>query len=191
MNRLQNRRGRLSKWLIAIAVVWSVQISYAGDNMPPVAQLMTATPFVNEATTLSYILFNEDDDVDENLTYALYVYPNNRLVSVEDIRIFATLIADQRDLTYVEGTGDFTEGTAADDVQEYTWDDPGIALSNQGFAPADKILPGDYYVYLVVDDGVNAPVIAVSDYVVRVNDLVATAVESSSWGQIKTKIVLY
>lgn len=82
MNRLQHRLSHLSRWSIAIAVVCSVQISYAGDNMPPVAQLLTATPFVNEATTLSYIVFDEDDDVDENLTYALYVYPNNRLEQV-------------------------------------------------------------------------------------------------------------
>ena len=82
MNRLQHRLSHLSRWSIAIAVVCSVQISYAGDNMPPVAQLLTATPFVNESTTLSYIVFDEDDDVDENLTYALYGYPNNRLEQV-------------------------------------------------------------------------------------------------------------
>lgn len=59
-----------------------------------------------------------------------------------------------------KGTGDFIEGTTADDVQAYTWDDPGSGLQLQGFAPANKFLPGDFYVYLVVDDGVNVPVVA-------------------------------
>ena len=43
---------------------------------------------------------------------------------------------EQQDLDPEIGTGDFTEGTSVTDVQNYTWDDPGLTLRKRGFAPA-------------------------------------------------------
>ena len=188
MNHIQSKLRRLSGWIAAIAIVLSLQTSYAQENAPPVARLLEATPFVNETSTLSYVLFDEDNDVTDDLIYELYIYPDAGLASVDDIRTFALLIANEQDVIHETGSGHFVESSTDDDVQKYTWGDPGSALMSQGFAPADKVLPGNFYAYLVADDSVNDPVFAVSDFTIQVSDLVSTAVESSSWGQIKKTI---
>jgi hypothetical protein len=110
---------------------------------------------------IRYDLSDADDDLDGGLQAAFYVYAGNGLQSVRDIRIFATLIADENDRSAnnVAGTDDLSEGTN----QTYTWDDPPTPLQSGAlFASIDKVSSGDYYVYLVADDGKNAPVFAVS-----------------------------
>lgn len=160
----------------------------AQDNAPPTLQLLQATPFADEQTTISYLLYDAEEDVAGTLRYALYLYPDERLSSVDDIRTFATKLADEKDVLLDVGLGDLSEGTATDDVQTYTWGDTPRALQNQaGFAPAPKVLPGSYYLYLVADDGVNAPVFTVSDFQVTVAHA-PTAVEGASWAKVKEQL---
>lgn len=159
----------------------------AQDNAPPTVQLLQATPFADEQTTISYLLYDAEDDATGTLSYALFLYPDERLSSADDIRTFATRLADEKDVLLDVGLGDLSEGTAADDVQTYTWGDAPRALQNQGFAPATQILPGSYYLYLVADDGVNAPVFTVSDFQVTVAH-VPTAVQGASWALVKEQM---
>ena len=96
-----------------------------------------------------------------DLNVAFYAYPTDGLRSVQDIRIFATLIADQNDNIAVNasGTGDLLEG----DNETYTWDDPPQALKESAlFASILRMASGPYYIYAVADDQRNPPVYAVS-----------------------------
>ncbi len=133
--------------------------------------------FNNETATIRYSLYDADDDVsapvgglDTGLQMELYAYPDNGLNSVLDIRTFATMIADEWDVSTVNaaGTDDFVEGSGATNVQTYTWDDPGAALRNVGFASLTKTLDGNYFIYIVADDQVNPPVYAVSSGALKV-----------------------
>lgn len=180
MNRLL---GSLAAALLSLS-----QAAFA--NEPPVVHLVSATPWVNDETTISYVVHDADDDVDGNLTYSLRVYPDAGLQTVADVTTFATMIADQRDVDPKIGTGDFTESTDLTDVQDYTWDDPGTTLANQGFAGAQHFLPGQYYLYLLADDGTNEPVMIVSEFAVAVARN-ATAVREISWGNVKVHLPLF
>jgi len=115
----------------------------------------------NISYAIRYSLDDTDDDLSGTLNAAFYAYPANGLQSVQDIRIFGTLIADENDVIArnASGTDDLTEGTS----QTYTWDDPPSSLqSGSLFASILKVRSGSYYVYLVADDGDNPPVFAVS-----------------------------
>ena len=112
---------------------------------------------------------NNINALNTSLQLELYYYPDNGLNSVLDIRTFATLIVDEQDDATVtaapasgNGSGDFVEGTGATNVQTYTWDDPGATLQALGFAPLTKTLDGNFFIYIVADDQINAPVFAVS-----------------------------
>ena len=169
---------------LAAALLAFPQTSFA--NEPPVVRLVSATPWVNDETTITYVIHDSDDDVGGNLSYSMFFYPNARLSSVADVQTFATRIVDQLDLDPEIGTGDFAESTGPADVQQYTWDDPGSALQNRaGWAPGSQVISGKYFVYLVADDSTNEPVMAVSDFSVTVTHN-ATAVGDVSWGQVKT-----
>jgi hypothetical protein len=129
----------------------------------------------NTSYTIRYDLNDVDDDLSGTLNAAFYVYRSAGLKTVQDIRIFGTLIADQNDVTArnAAGTDDLTEGTN----QTYTWDDPPAALqSGSLFASINKVRSGSYYIYLVADDGDNPPVFAVSPG--RVNLIHAPVVQS-------------
>ena len=110
--------------------------------------------------TIEYTLNDIDDDLDSSLQAALYAYPSAGLRTVQDIRIFGTLIADENDriLRNAAGTNDLEQG---DD--DYTWDDPPSGLKTSSlFASIFRMSSGTYYIYLVVDDGQNPPAFAVS-----------------------------
>lgn len=171
------RRGGLAAALLFLAHA-------AVASAPPVVQLVSATPWVGDETTVRYVVYDADDDVDGSLTYALYVYPDPNLQTTEDVFVFATMIADQQDLDPKIGTGDFAESTADDDVQDYTWGDPGPSLRTRGFAPAPAFFPGEYFLYLVASDGDNEPIMDVSDFAITVART-PTAVDQLSWGQVK------
>jgi len=171
--------------LFPVLLLWTTGVQ-AQDNAPPTVQLLQATPFANEQTTISYVLYDAEEDATGTLSYALFLYPDERLSSVDDVRTFATRLADEKDVLLDVGLGDLNEGASADDVQTYTWGDTPRALQNQGFAPATKILPGSYYLYLVADDGVNAPVFTVSDFQVTVAHA-PTAVQGVSWALVKER----
>ena len=112
----------------------------------------------NTEYVIEYSVNDADDDLSGSLKVALYAFPSNGLNSVQEIRIFGTLIADENDAGS-SGTGDLTEGNN----QTYTWDDPPSALvSSALFASILKVKSGDYYIYIVADDGTNEPVFAVS-----------------------------
>ena len=74
----------------------------------------------NSSFDIQYSLTDSDDDFSGTLKAALYFYPSGDLKTVRDIRIFGTLIVDQRDVTGTTATNDFIEGNG----QTYTWDDP-------------------------------------------------------------------
>jgi hypothetical protein len=115
----------------------------------------------NTSYAIRYDLNDSDDDLSGTLDAAFYAYASPGLRTVQDIRIFATLIADQNDVSSrnASGTDDLTEGTN----QTYTWDDPPSALQTGSlFASMQKVNSGTYYIYLVADDGDNQPVFAVS-----------------------------
>lgn len=120
----------------------------------------------NTSYTIRYDLNDADDDLSGTLDAAFYAYPSDALTSVQDIRIFGTLIADENDVSSrnASGTDDLTEGTN----QTYTWDDPPSALQTSSlFASILKVRSGSWYIYLVADDGDNPPVFAVSPGAIR------------------------
>ncbi len=146
----------------------------------PDATTATGGAFSNETAAIQYTLYDADDNAGAgaattDLKYELYYYPDRGLSTVQDIRVYGTLIADQHDATAVDatrGTNDFTEGSSRSSVQTYTWDDPGTALqTTYGFASITKALDGFYYIYIVADDGMNKPVWAVSQGPLRVRHI--------------------
>ncbi len=114
----------------------------------------------NTSYTIRYDLTDVDDDFGSGLQASLYFAESGGLSNVQDIRIFGTLIADENDDSSVNanGTDDFLEGL----IQFYTWDDPPEALKNLLFASIFQVPDGDYFIYLVADDGKNPPAYAVS-----------------------------
>ena len=170
-----------------LAVISFLGTAVQADNQPPVVGIVATHPFIEETIQVAYILYDEDDNaVDGKLTYGLYFYPDAGLVSVQDIRIFATTIANEKDVTLPEGTGLFSEGDSAEEVVLYTWGEHSRGLRMNGFAPLTKIMEGQYYIYLVADDGVNDPVFTVAGPIkVDRSAPAPTAVSSKSWGSIK------
>ena len=115
----------------------------------------------NTSYAIQYSAVDADDDLGGNLKISLYAYPTNGLRSVQDIRIFGTLIANENDNTSVNalGTNDLTEGSS----QTYTWDDPPATLKSAAlFASILRAPSGNYYIYVVADDQRNPPVFSVS-----------------------------
>jgi len=115
----------------------------------------------NTEYAVQYSAEDGDDDLSGSLQVALYAYPTDALRTVQDVRIFGTLIVDENDVSSnnPDGTDDLTEGAN----QTYTWDDPPAALKTSAlFASILRMSSGDYYIYIVADDGKNSPVFAVS-----------------------------
>ncbi|MBM3279529.1 MAG: T9SS type A sorting domain-containing protein [Candidatus Handelsmanbacteria bacterium] len=158
-------------------------INIVAANSAPVVQVVdpdgstiASGAFANETVSIRYVLFDADTNPltsTTGLQMELYAYPDRGLRNVQDIRTFATLIADEQDIASVNsnGTGDFTEGTSSTNVQSYTWDDPGAALRGLGFAALTKMLDGNWYIYIVADDLVNPPVFDVSDGALKVRHI--------------------
>jgi hypothetical protein len=158
-------------------------INIVAANSAPVVQVVepdattiSSGAFGNETATIKYILFDSDTNpstATAGLQMELYAYPDKGLRNVQDIRTFATLIADEQDISTVNanGTNDFTEGTSTTSVGTYTWDDPGSALRGLGFAAITKILDGNWFIYIVADDLVNPPVFDVSDGPMKVRHI--------------------
>ncbi|MEE2727551.1 MAG: hypothetical protein VX792_10785, partial [Candidatus Latescibacterota bacterium] len=152
--------------------------------LTPDASTISTGSFANETFTIRYTLFDSDDnstDTDsDTLRAALYAYPDNGLRNVQDIKTFATLLVDERDVagattraaTDPTATDDFVEGATASATQAYVWDDPGTTYQTSfGWAPVTKTLDGTYYIYIVADDGVNPAVYAVSGGALRVRHI--------------------
>ncbi|MEW6750075.1 MAG: FlgD immunoglobulin-like domain containing protein [Candidatus Latescibacterota bacterium] len=139
-------------------------IDIVDANTAPVVVLRQPDGVGDEASlsyAIDYDLTDVDDDISTGaLDVGLYFAPDSTLTSVQDIRIFGRLIADQNDdpAVFASGTGDLAEGVH----QTYTWDDPPEALKAKLFASIQKVLSGRYFVYLVADDGKNPPVFACS-----------------------------
>ena len=141
-------------------------IDIVDANTAPVVSISEPDGTDDEANTeynIKYTLTDGDvgDDLGGSLQVALYAFPTNSLTSVQDIRIFGTLIVDENDVTSVNanGTNDLTEGGN----QTYTWDDPPAALKSSAlFASILRVKSGNYYIYIVADDGKNQPSFAVS-----------------------------
>ncbi|MBT6619026.1 MAG: hypothetical protein HOB41_03990 [Gemmatimonadetes bacterium] len=125
-----------------------------------VAQPDGVSDLANTSFSIEYSAEDGDDSLGGNLKLALYAYPTNGLKTVQDIRIFGTLIVDENDVSTVNssGTNDLTEGAG----QTYTWDDPPTALKSSLFASILRVPSGSYYIYVVGDDQKNPPVFAVS-----------------------------
>ncbi|MBI2501832.1 MAG: T9SS type A sorting domain-containing protein [Candidatus Latescibacteria bacterium] len=135
-------------------------IDIIDSNTAPTVRITQPDGVADSANTsypISYDLSDPDDNLGSTaLRAALYFSPDSTLSSVQDIRIFGTLIADENDATSVSasGTDDFLEGTS----QVYTWDEPPTALRDSLFASILKVPTGNYYIYLVADDQKNLPV---------------------------------
>ncbi|MFC1525327.1 FlgD immunoglobulin-like domain containing protein [Candidatus Latescibacterota bacterium] len=117
----------------------------------------------SDTASTSYVIRYDLQDPDNDmasldLEAALYFSPHSDLGTVQDVRIFGTLIADQNDdpAVFGAGTGDFSEGRN----QTYTWDNPPGPLKAMLFASILQVPSGDYFIYLVADDGENPPVFA-------------------------------
>ena len=156
----------------------------AQENHSPVVQILDAGPFAADTMPISYVLYDAEEDAG-SLHYALYAYPDNKRNTVNEIQTFGLMIADEEDLLD-KGSGDFAESRSETDVQTYTWGDPGRDLIPLGFAPLKFVLEGEYYLYLVADDGINEPVFTVSTQPVRVDrSTPGTAVAEITWGEVK------
>ena len=148
--KIIRRRAIYSLWTLVFALVGE-----ATANNPPQVALVEATPFVDETTTLTYVLYDEDDDTDGSLKYELYAYPDNGLKSVADIRTFALLLADQRDITQEVGTGDFVESEGPLGTSLFHFVDFGQLIFMPGTADffegtADFTLPSDgQYIFFI------------------------------------------
>jgi len=131
-------------------------------NTAPTVRILQPDGVADTANTsypISYDLSDPDDALgSSNLRAALYFSADSTLSTVQDIRIFGTLIADENDATTVNsnGSNDFLEGTS----QVYTWDEPSATLQALLFASLYKVPSGNYYIYLVADDQKNLPVYA-------------------------------
>ncbi|HJN29855.1 MAG TPA: hypothetical protein QF604_18270 [Candidatus Latescibacteria bacterium] len=90
------------------------------------------------------------------------------------------------DATHELGSGTFVE-TEAETSTTYLWSVPASDVSNTlNYVPIDRMQPAEYYLYLVADDGVNEPVLAITPSAVAVGTL-ATAVEDQGWAGIKSQ----
>ncbi len=135
----------------------------AGNTSPSVSIVQPdgSGDTANTSYAIQYSITDADDDLGGDLKIAFYAYPTSGLRSVQDVRIFATLIADENDDAAVNpaGTGDLAEGNN----EIYTWDDPPQTLKESAlFASILRMASGPYYIYAVADDGQNPPVFAVS-----------------------------
>jgi hypothetical protein len=161
------------------------RIDIVPSNEEPYVAVITpdantaSTSFANDSYGIQYRLYDEDNNFGSganDLKANIYVYPDNGLSSAKDIETFATLVVDENDaisiLAGAPPTNDFTEGTSEGTNLIYTWDDPGVAYQNAyGYASITKMLDGNYYVYLLADDGTNKPVFAVSDGPLRIRHI--------------------
>ena len=154
-------------------------INIVAANVAPVVRVVapsaSTSGFANESFTIRYVLFDDDDDVGtttgasvtDSLQMELYAYPDNGLTSVLDIRTFGSLIVDENDAftaAATAGTGDLTESTSNTNIQDYSWDNPGLTLQSAfGFQAITKVLDGTLFIYAVADDGANPPVFDVSE----------------------------
>ncbi len=154
-------------------------IAIVAANVVPVVRVVapsaSTSGFANESFTIRYVLFDDDDDVGattgataaDSLQMELYAYPDNGLTSVLDIRTFGSLIVDENDAftaAATAGTGDLTESTSNTNIQDYSWDNPGLTLQSAfGFQAITKVLDGTFFIYAVADDGANPPVFDVSE----------------------------
>ena len=146
----------------------SANVDIVAANSAPTVSVAQPDGVGDQANTsfaIQYSAEDGDDSLGGNLKLALYAYPTNGLKTVQDIRIFGTLIADENDVSTVNssGTDDLTEGVS----QTYTWDDPPTALKSSLFASILRVPSGTYYVYVVADDQKNPPVYAVSSGVLN------------------------
>ena len=172
---------RKSLFLFAFSVTAVAQ----AENQPPIVLIHDAAATDAGDVSVVYSLFDAEEDASA-LTYGLYVYPNSRLASAGDIRTFATLIVDQNDATHELGSGTFVE-TEAETSTTYLWSVPASDVSNTlNYVPIDRMQPAEYYLYLVADDGVNEPVLAITPSAVAVGTL-ATAVGDQGWAAIKSR----
>ena len=137
-------------------------IDIIDSNTGPTVSIQSPDGVADTANTsfiIHYSLTDPDDDISTvGLKPSLYASRDSTLQTVQDIRIFGTLIANQNDsrTVFANGTNDFLEGTN----QTYTWRDPSSALKDSLFASIHQVLSGDYYIYLVADDQKNPPVFA-------------------------------
>ena len=137
-------------------------IDIVSSNTSPSVSVAQPDGVSDEASTsfpIVYSLADVDDDLAASgLLASIYFSPDSSLASVQDIRIFGTLIADQNDVSsiFADGTDDLTEGVS----QSYTWDEPSAALKAKLFAAITGVISGEYYIYLIADDQKNPPVFA-------------------------------
>ena len=137
-------------------------IDIIDSNTAPFVSIQQPDGIADTANThyiINYDLSDADDDISASgLKPSLYASRDSTLSTVQEIRIFGTLIANENDRSSVsaDGTDDFLAGTS----QTYTWDDPPSGLKNLLFASIQQIPSGNYYIYLVADDQKNPPVFA-------------------------------
>ena len=132
------------------------------SNTSPSVSISQPDGIGDEASTSYSVVYNLSD-VDDymsggDLLASLYFSPDSSLTSVQDVRIFGTLIVDENDISavFASGTDDFLEGKN----ESYTWDQPSAALKAKLFAGITQVISGEYYIYLVADDQKNPPVFA-------------------------------
>ena len=135
------------------------RIDIVDANTAPTVSMSQPDGVADTANTsfpIRYSLADGDDDFGSGLLAAFYYAESGGLSTVQDVRIFGTLIADENDNTAfnTSGTNDFTEGNN----QSYSWGNPSTALKNLLFASILQAPSADYYIYLVADDGKNPPV---------------------------------
>ena len=178
------RKSMLLNILAAIGV--SVTATVA-QNTAPTAKVLDATAKFDGKVTISYILYDAEEDA-ADLRYGLYLSPHSDLKSAFDVRIFATLIVDERDAVDDMGTGKFVEGTSADNERAFIWTEPSVAVQIFfGYAAPSSFPPADFYVYIVADDGNNDPVVGVSSVPLRIGGA-PTSVGSATWAQVKSSL---
>ena len=166
-------------------------IDIVDSNTAPSVQVQQPDGVGDEASIsypISYTLSDVDDDIASgDLKVALYFSPDSSLASVQDIRIFGTLIADENDnsTVFASGTNDLREGAN----ERYTWDDPPAALKAKLFASINQVISGRYYIYLVADDQKNPPVFARSPGALRVNHVpIVTYVDPATSDTVDTGV---
>ncbi|MBT4500337.1 MAG: hypothetical protein HOC74_21600 [Gemmatimonadetes bacterium] len=179
----------MKRLFLLLMALFFVGNAVQAENQPPIIEIFGIPPSFPDPEIMIFIVFlyDEDDDaIDGNLTYGLYLYPDGMLGSVQDIETFGILIADERDITLSIGSGQFSEGEAPNLAVVYSWGKQKKELMQEGFASLDKVLAGKYYVYLVANDGTNDPVFTVAGPIDIIRSA-PTAIALKSWGAVKTE----
>jgi hypothetical protein len=139
-----------------------------------VVRIVSAAPLSGQGAALSYVLYDPETRAGTGtLRYGLYCYADRGLPSARAVRLFGHRITDGSALEDGQAGTPLTVGSGPNDVRSFTWRVGDLGA--KGSPGAADLPPGEYYLYLVADDGIHQPSLAVSDSAIRIEPTPAAA----------------